>query len=1055
MRTILKARWGIMALWIVVAVVLMLTAPAMSNLVREKGQTSVPEGYSSTRAAAILDEVAKAEGKKEGSTVALVFYNGNGLTTADKEEAKKAVQSLEGKKESLGIESILDPFSQPELKDKMISENGKTILTSVTILKGDRSVKEMRTDLDQALGDIKVEHYLTGQQLIEEDTVASSEAGLKKSEYITVAFILIILFVVFRSFVAPFVPLLTVGISYIVSQQIVAFLVDRFDFPLSNFTQIFMVAVMFGIGTDYCILLISRFKEELSRREDTWEAIIETYRTAGKTVFFSSLAVLVGFVAIGFSQFILYRSAVAVAVGIAVMVVALLTIVPFFMAVLGKKLFWPARGSLEHKESRTWGAAGAFSFKRPVIALVIVAVITVPFLVTYDGKLSFNSLDEIGDNYDSVKAFNLISDNFGPGESLPGKIVIKNDEKMDNSQYMGLAEKISREVAKVDGVASVRSMTRPTGTGIEDFKVSQQAEQLSKGLGEGTDGLDQIASGLYQASSQLSANTPKLNEAAESAGKLTAGTTELQNGVTQLGSGLEQIEKGIRSGASGAGELRKGLQQAKDSASQLAAANQKLLAAYQQIGKGLNALGPAVGQVQQQLNGAAGALTKLDGSFTNLEGRYPGLAEDRDYATIKGTVTQTGQGLTQLAGGLKQMQSQVNQAASGMAQANAGYAKAAAGQQQLTAGLQQIVNGIGSLEKGLEQAASGQGQIVDKIPAIEQGLGQLAGGQRQIQEGFGQLSGQISQLTTGLNKSVNGLKKVSDGIGSAQDYLNGLQSSSDSELGGFYVPQEALDNKDFQKVFDNYLSADRKVMTMDVVFDYNPYSTEAMDQVPAIQAAVERAVKGTALEQADIAISGVTSTFSDLQNISNKDYTKTVALMLLGTFIVLVLLLRSIVMPLYLILSLVLTYFTAMGVTEWLFVDLMGYSGITWVTPFFGFVMLIALGVDYSIFLMDRFNENKEWDTKDALIHAMKNMGGVILSAAIILSGTFAAMYPSGVLSMMQIATVVLSGLVLYALLFLPFFIPVMVRTFGRANWWPFTPRSDSQQQNHDSTFKA
>ena len=399
-------------------------SPNMSELIREKGQFSVPEGYSSTRQ---LPSSMKLLHKRRtaGQSAGACFYNPDGLGTTGKQEAEKAVKQLESKKEELGILSILEPFSQPELSDKMISADGKTILTSLSIDQGDRTVKEMREDLNETLDSVNVEHYITGKGLIDEDTVESSQEGLKKSEYITVVFILLILFLVFRSFVAPFVPLLTVGISYIVSQQIVAFLVDGVDFPISTFTQIFMVAVMFGIGTDYCILLISRFKEELAHHETTWEAIIATYRTAGKTVFFSALAVLVGFVAIGFAQFMLYRSAVAVAVGIAVMMLALVTIVPFFMAVLGKKLFWPSKGSLEHAESKIYGAAGRFSLKRPWAALLIVAAVCVPLLATYDGKLSFNSLDEIGEKYDSVKAFNIISDSFGPGNPCRVRLLFR------------------------------------------------------------------------------------------------------------------------------------------------------------------------------------------------------------------------------------------------------------------------------------------------------------------------------------------------------------------------------------------------------------------------------------------------------------------------------------------------------------------------------------------------------------------------------------------------------------------------------------------------------
>ncbi|CAH1190944.1 Chromosome partition protein Smc [Paenibacillus auburnensis] len=1050
MKTILKARWAVITVWLAVAVVLFMTAPAMSDLVREKGQISVPDGYTSSRAAEIMREVAAAKGGETLHQVALVFNKPEGLSAEDKESIKQGVEKLAGDKEALKLDSITDPFSQSELADTLIAKDGNTIMVALSVKGGEEEVKALPDKVDELLGDVTADHYLTSEGLITEDTIVSSEAGLKKSEYITVIFILLILFVVFRSFVAPFVPLLTVGLSYIVSQSIVSFLVDRFDFPLSTFTQIFMVAVMFGIGTDYCILLISRFKEEMATAEDTKSAIISTYRKAGGTVFYSGLAVFVGFLAIGLSKFMLYRSAVAVAVGIAVMLLALVTVVPFFMAVLGKKLFWPSSSKLEHSESRIWGAAGSFSLKRPWAALLIVAAVVAPFLVTYDGKLSFNSMDEIGPNYASVKGFNIISESFGPGESMPGKIVIKNDDRMDSSEYMGLAEKISRELEKVDGVKSVRSMSRPTGEQINDFLIPTQVATLSDGLDQSNDGLNKIQSGLAEASKQLSDNEPKLQEAVSGSAKLTEGTAELKQGIAALGDGLSRIESGIKSGSAGAGEIKAGLAQAAASAKQLADANAALLQGYKKIGAGLTALDGGLGGLQTQLEGVASALTGLDASFTGLEGSHPELLQDMNYQTIKGTVTQTGTGASQLAAGLGQISGQLQSASAGLTEANAGYAKAAAGQTALAQGLEKLVAGIGQLQTGLNQAAAGQGRIVDQIPSISSGLDQLQGGQQQLADGFGQLTGQIGELTSGLSDSADGLKQITTGLSSAQDYLQQIQDAKDDELSGFFVPAEALEAEGMQQVFDTYLSDDRKVMTLDVVFSYNPYSSEAIDSMGDIQAAVDRAVKGTKLENAETAISGVTSTYSDLQKISNEDYTRTVVLMLAGIFIILVLLLRSVIMPLYLIVSLVITYFTALGITEAIFVNLLDYSGITWTTPFFSFVMLIALGVDYSIFLMARFNENKTWDVREAILHAMRNMGTVILSAVVILGGTFASMYPSGVLSMMQIATVVLSGLALYALVFLPFFVPVMVRMFGRANWWPFGVKDSGETTKHD-----
>ncbi|WP_259370061.1 MMPL family transporter [Weizmannia acidilactici] len=129
---------------------------------------------------------------------------------------------------------------------------------------------------------------------------------------------------------------MAVGCSFLASQAVVAFLAKWVDFPIFDYTHIFLVAVLFGIGTDYCILLIHRFKEELPNFETVNEAVIHTFRSGGRTVFFSSLTVLVGFSAIGFSNFNIYRSGVGVAVGIVFLILCLVTIVPILMFILAQ-----------------------------------------------------------------------------------------------------------------------------------------------------------------------------------------------------------------------------------------------------------------------------------------------------------------------------------------------------------------------------------------------------------------------------------------------------------------------------------------------------------------------------------------------------------------------------------------------------------------------------------------------------------------------------------------------------------------------------------------------
>lgn len=1044
MRAILKLKWFILALWLIAAVGLMLSAPGMEDLVRTKGQISVPEGYSSNLASKLEKEIGAGD-KAGGMSTVLVFHRDGGLSDADLAEVKGAVEKLKNEGDAVGVASVMSHFDIEELKEQMVSKDGSSVLALLNVEAGDRELAELQEGLYSTIEDVGVEHYFTGNWLINEDVVQSSQEGLKKTELITVGFILVILFVVFRSAAAPLVPLLTVGFSYLASQSIVAFLVEYVGFPLSTFTQIFMVAIMFGIGTDYCILLISRYKEELVRHGDKTEAIVHTYRTAGKTVFFSGLAVLVGFSSIGLSTFVLYRSAVAVAVGIAVLLLALYTLVPFFLAVLGNALFWPTKGSLEHKPSRLWGTVGSFSLKRPLWALIILAIIIVPFLTAYKGSISYNSLDEIGEKYQSVKGFNLIADSFGPGDTLPTTVMVKTGQPLDTPEGLAALEQASRELAKVDGVKTVRSATRPTGEVMKEFLVSDQVVVLDDGLGKSGEGLDQIGDGLSEAKHALSENVPKLAEAAAGAGQLVDGTNELKQGIEQLSSGLKQIEQGLRDGSAGAAELQAGLEQVKSSASQLADASAELHGSYEQLGGGLGQLTDAYGLIAAEQGKLAEGLSGVEKELGALQERYPDLQIDAKYQETMGMLAQLRQGAVGISGQLGEMNTQLGGISSGMRQANDGFAKAAEGQRALADGLGGLIAGISELQRGIAQAAAGQGQIVGKLPNVIDGLQELASGQQELSAGFASLNNQLGELTSGLDQSVDGLTQVSEGLASAGGYLQGLADSPNKQITGWYIPQEAIQDEQFQTSLDIYLSPDRQTAKLDVVFGSNPYSQATMAEVDALEAAAHRAFADTPYSGAEIAIGGVTSMNHDLSTISEADYSRTVMLMLIGISIILIVLFRSIVIPIYVVASLLVTFYTSLSIAEVIFVRMLGLSGLSWAVPFFGFVILIALGVDYSIFLMDRFKEYRHLEPRQAILDSMKNMGAVIMSAAVILGGTFAAMLPSGVMSLLQIATIVLCGLFLYALVMLPLFIPVMVRTFGEANWWPFMRRREER----------
>src|SRR5690606_32208814 len=301
---------------------------------------------------------------------------------------------------------------------------------------------------------------------------------------------------------------------------------------------IFLVAILFGIGTDYCILLLSRYKEELAAGHGVEESIINTYKTAGRTLLISGIAVFIGFFAIGFADFPIFKSAVAVAVGIFVLLLVLFTVVPFFMSLLKEKLFWPAKKSAAHKDSNLWIQMSKLSINRPLLSMLVVAVITVPLLFTYNNSLSFNTVDEIGSEYESVKGLRAIEKGFGKGDSLPVEVVVKSDESLIDETTVPYFEALSREIEKVDGVENVRAITRPTGEVINELYVDEQLGLLADGLTEARDGLGEVQAGLTEIENGLSGVSGQTGGA--------GGLGDAAAGLAQLNGQLGQVTQGLQ-----------------------------------------------------------------------------------------------------------------------------------------------------------------------------------------------------------------------------------------------------------------------------------------------------------------------------------------------------------------------------------------------------------------------------------------------------------------------------------------------------------------------------
>ena len=1185
--------------WILILIISVVALPNITQLTNDHSNITLPSNVQSNVAQSIENNWGSK--KKNTYAVALVFNKKSGkLTDADKQAINNTLDKFTNDKGKYGIKDSLLPDSNIATRKKLQSKDGTTWVAQFNVAKSHGTIEKVYNEMNKAAKTQGLRTYVTGADVLQHDFSASIQEGIKKTEAITVVFIFIVLVIVFKSPIVPLISLLTVGVSFLTSFSIVTNLVKSANFPFSNFTQVFMVIVLFGIGTDYNILLYDKFKENLGKGMDKYKAMHDALRNAGKTILYSGSSILIGFTALSLAKFSVYQSAVGVAVGVAVLLVVLLTLNPFFMATLGKKMFWPVKKFTGESDDKLWHGISSATLKHPIIYLVVLAVVVVPFMLMYSGHLNYDDTDEIADSVPSKQGLLIVQKHFSKGMAEPSYLYIQSKHRLDNEENLKLIDQVTKQLQASKDVSFATSVTEPYGEPIDMLYVNNQlntvndgVDQARSGLGKLSKGSNKVANGansLKDGADQLQDGTSRLQSGAQ---QLVGGTNRLQNGASQLQSGATRLQSGsgqlvsgadrLRSGAvqlqsgavrlqtgagrlesgthalqSGATSLVSGANRLKNGANSLQSGTQQMVNQLQQLSSQLSTqlsgsnkqqlaqlqtalpqINSGIQQLNQQVSGldisgltsqlsglsdkisaaessakdqAAGAVkqassaagdaaiaaleksgVKIDssqaaaakaaanavgdqasGQVKNSSSSAAGNIDTNSLSSMTSQVSQLKQAVAQLAqasnkalpgaatalnqlsSGLTQVQSAASQGVAGAQKLNNGAGQLSnglgslsSGASRLGAGVNQVNNGAGRLNNGLGTLASGAGTLNNGLGTLangagtlNNGLGTLASGASQLNSGIGQLAGQapqlisgISQLNTGAGQLsagagklaskvpqlTSGIDTVNSGLGQGETYLRGLGSSAAADT--FYIPKEFLKNDMFKKSMDVYLSPDKKSAQIIVVFNSNPSATEATKKSQELSAMAKKSFQGTALKDAKVAMGGQSSKIEDTKTVASGDFLRTAAIMLIGIGIALMFVTRSLLQPIYILGTLLIAYLCSLSINQWIVKAVLGKSMLTWNTPFFSFIMLIALGVDYSIFLMTRYREleSESYTTPSArILKACAIIGTVVVSAAIILGGTFAALIPSGIPTLIEVALAVDIGL-----LILVFILPI------------------------------
>lgn len=1106
----IKNHVGSLIAWILIVVISIFMLPNVNQLTREHSTISLPANVQSE----VASTIGNHWGHHQNNTyqVVAVFNNQDGaMSKSDQKNVNQTIRYLKRHKSELGIKSMLTPYENSATKKNLISKDKTTELVQLNVSKK-KSVSNINKQLTKAVKTDGIRTYITGADILQDDFSGAIQEGIKKTEVISVIFIFIVLVLVFRSPIVPLISLLTVGVSFITAFSIVTNLVKNFNFPFSNFTQVFMVIVLFGIGTDYNILLYDRFKANLGNGMDKFEAAKNAQWNAGKTILMSGSSILIGFSALGLARFSVYKSAAGVAVGVAVLLIVLLTLNMFFMTTMGKTMFWPVKTFNGESESPFWRFLSKHSLAHPIIALVLVLAVLSPFYFTYQNKLNYDDTAEIADSTPSKQGFLIVQKHFSKGTAEPATLYIKSNHTLDNEKDLKLIDQLTEQIKHTKGVKTVASVTQPSGSKIKKLYVNSQMKTVNNGVSTARNGLGKLSAGSQRMTNGLNSAATGTNQLNSGINSAATGANQLTSGLAQLSSGGNQMTNGLNQLSAGSQQLVNGMNQmSRQLSSQLTGANasqlQQLESGLPQINNGIQQLNSALqsagtsidttgiqsnlqnvasqaqiigsqleqaGNTLKSIQGSAGSSSSasLDSVMTQFKAaESQANLNDQQKAVMEGAMQQILSGiqsqiasqtnsqtsalasqlqsvaqnlqtagnadkslagsLQNVAGSSSSLQNLNTQVATLKAQvaqlaqaSNVALPGAVSALQQLTSGLNQIQSALGQGTNALGQLNTGINKLAAASPQLSNGINSAYSGSQQLSAGMGQLSAGSLQLNTGINKLAqsspqitNGLNQLNSGLGEGQSYLTGLQKSAAAET--FYIPKSVLHSKTFKPAIDNYMSSNRKITKITIVFDTNPSDEKATKDAENISNMARKSLKGTALSNATVAMGGQSSRINDIKNTASGDFVRTAAIMLIGIGIALMLITHSLLQPVYILGSLLLAYISSLSINHWLVGIFMHRSMLAWNTPFFSFIMLIALGVDYSIFLMTRYREIDEnkYLPGERIYYACAIIGTVVISAAIILSGTFAALIPSGIPTLIEVAMTVIVGLIILVII--------------------------------------
>lgn len=440
---IAKNRWWVIGVWVLITIAITAFAPKLSSVTSSDQTSFLPSKYESVQAQKIADK-SFPQSKNDVEILVVKRTDGGKLTANDHAAIATIAASLNG----AHIEHVVGAQTSALAVSKDGTAQTVQVIVDIQPTGGTEDVaivKAIRSEVKKHVSGTGLTTGLTGSMAMDADSTDSFNTAEKVVTMATFALVIILPGIIFRSPVAAFAPVLAVSLVFTLSQSLIALAAKAFDFKISNQLSILFTVVLFGIGTDYILFLLFRYREKLRSGDRGREVVAYALSRAGEAILSAALVVAAAFAALGFSDFGIFKNlAPGLVICVLTMLLAVLTLIPAVVAVIGPKIFWPSKGWQTAPEGKTFKRIGDLVGRRPGLVATCAVVLLLALATGYPRlKMNFDFTSQQPQTTESAKAYKDVSRLFSAGAISPTEVFVSSDAPLSHPHVNMLVDKVA------------------------------------------------------------------------------------------------------------------------------------------------------------------------------------------------------------------------------------------------------------------------------------------------------------------------------------------------------------------------------------------------------------------------------------------------------------------------------------------------------------------------------------------------------------------------------------------------------------------------------------